>query len=258
MVEKHMQAAPRYEVYDQFAWFYARGWGQDFHAQARGLLENHVFPRLRAAARVLDLCCGSGDLSRELLAHGYQVTGLDGSPEMLRYARQRVPRTEFLLEDARSFACEARFDAVLSTYDSLNHILSLEELEAVFANVFRALVPGGLFFFDLNMEEAFATNWHWHYATVEEDTVGVTRTSYDPAAKTGRADVTLFRLEEGVWRRSDVVVLERCYEREEVTGGLARAGFVEVQARPAWELGMGGDSAVGREFFGALKPRLAE
>jgi SAM-dependent methyltransferase len=105
---------------------------------------------LPAAARVLDLCCGSGDLSRELLARGYQVTGLDGSPEMLRYARQRVPRTEFLLEDARSFACEARFDAVLSTYDSLNHILSLEELEAVFANVFRALVPGGLFFFDLH------------------------------------------------------------------------------------------------------------
>jgi SAM-dependent methyltransferase len=243
-----------YGVYNLFAWFYKRGWGSDYHREAYPALERHVFSRLRPGARVLDLCCGSGDLTRVLVACGFQVTGLDGSEEMLRYAREQVPEAEFLLADARSFQCAPQFDAAISTFDSLNHILALEELEGAFSSVCRALTPGGLFVFDMNMEESFETLWRGSFGTVDDTSAGITRGSYDPAGKIGRADLTLFRLEDGAWRRSDISVEERCYTAEEVTGALTRAGFTAIECHDAWELGMRGDTATGRVFFFASKP----
>lgn len=248
-----MPGAQGYGAYDQFAWFYSQGWAEDYHKQARAVFEGHVFPRLPPGARVLDLCCGTGDLALALQARGYRVTGIDGSPEMLRYGRERVPEAEFLLEDARTFRLEAAFDAVVSTFDSLNHILELAELENVFRNVHRALVPGGLFVFDMNMEECFETLWRGADATVGDRSVSITQGSYDRSRKLGRADVTLFGLEDGVWRRSDVSVFERCYPREEIEAALAGAGFAGLTVRDAHEVGMRTDIALGRAFFFAVK-----
>lgn len=250
-----MPAAEPYGVYDPFAWFYNQGWGSDYHRQAAPLLVEHVFPRLPVGARVLDVCCGTGDLSRFLVAHGYRVTGIDGSEEMLRFAREQTPGAEFRLADARGFSLGSRFDAALSTYDSLNHILDPNELEDAFASVRGALVPGGLFVFDLNTEESFETLWCGSSATVEETAAGITRASYDAAQRIGRADLTLFRLADGGgWGRSDVTVFERCYPVAEVTAALGRAGFAQIEASPAWELGMRGDMALGRVFFFGQKP----
>ncbi len=250
-----MPDAEPYGVYDPFAWFYNQGWGSDYHQQAAPALERHVFSRLPAGARVLDVCCGTGDLSRVLAAHGYRVTGIDGSEEMLRFAREQTPGAEFRLADARRFSVGSRFAAALSTYDSLNHILDPRELDGAFSSVWRALVPGGLFVFDMNTEESFETLWCGSTGTVEETAAGITRASYDPVQKIGRADLTLFRLVEGTtWGRSDITVLERCYPVEDVTAALGRVGFTGIEARPAWELGMQGDMAVGRVFFFAVRP----
>lgn len=250
--------AQRYEIYDRFAWFYSQGWGLDYHNEVRPVLENHVFPRLADGSRVLDLCCGSGDLSRALADRGYKVTGIDGSEEMLHCARRQVPGADFRLEDARDFRLGPQFSAALSTFDSLNHVLSLAELEAVFENVYRALLPGGLFVFDLNMQEAFETMWRGSFSSVQDTAVGITNGSYDPVEKVGRAQVTLFRPDgDGRWCRSDVTVLEKCYPVEEVTDALARTGFTGIETREAWELGMRGEVALGRNFFFAVKTQAA-
>jgi SAM-dependent methyltransferase len=247
--------AEPYGVYDPFAWFYNQGWGSDYHSQAAPLLDNHVFSRLPKGARVLDVCCGTGDLSRVLVARGYRVTGIDGSEEMLRFARRQAPGAEFRLADARCFSVGSGFDAALSTYDSLNHILEPEELDGALASVRAALAAGGLFVFDMNTEESFETLWCGSSGSVEDGAAGITRASYDRERGIGRADLTLFKLaEDGSWRRSDISVLERCYPVEDVTAALGRAGFERIEARPAWELGMRGDMGVGRVFFFAVKP----
>src|SRR5512140_1766318 len=99
-----MSLGERYSEYDKFAWFYRKDWGAEYHLEAREAYERVVFPRLRQGDRVLDLCCGTGDLSRILFHRGYSVTGLDGSEEMLRYAREGTPAVEFLAGDARAFS----------------------------------------------------------------------------------------------------------------------------------------------------------
>ena len=241
-----------YDAYDNFASCYSRGWAGEYHRQAGAVFERRVFPRLAPGARVLDLCCGSGELAAALVERGFEVTGLDGSERMLEHARRRAPQAEFLLEDARSFHMDSRFGAVFSTFDSLNHILSIEELDSVFRNVHAALEAGGLFVFDLNMSESFETLWHGVFASVEDDCVSVTQGSYDPEAGLGCAAVTIFE-RDGEWRRLDVTVRERCYPEDEVRARLEAAGFRNVRTEDAYELGMRGDIALGRMFFFAEK-----
>ena len=53
--------------------------------------------------RALDLACGTGGFTRELLAPGREVVGLDGSPEMLAVARERLPGVDFVVGDLRDF-----------------------------------------------------------------------------------------------------------------------------------------------------------
>ena len=136
----------------------------------------------------------TGQLAAELSRQGYLTTGLDCSEGTIEIARKNAPDVEFVVQDARNFALPGRFSAVFSTFDSLNHVMSLDELEQVFRSVFAALEGGGYFVFDLNMEEGFRSRWRGSFEYVEEDHVCVVRSSHDAREKIGRLDVTLFEL----------------------------------------------------------------
>src|SRR6185437_9786107 len=120
------------------------------------------FPALSPGAAILDVCCGCGHVTEALTARGYNVTGLDSSQELLARASKLLPDTRFVISDVRNFVSAERFDGALSTFDSLNHLLSYADLAAAFRSVKRALKPGAPFFFDMNLEEAYSLdlgNW---------------------------------------------------------------------------------------------------
>ena len=218
-----------YSDYDPFAWVYNKHWGKKFIPLVFPILENHVLCHLPAKACILDLCCGTGQLARILIDRDYQVTGLDISKEMLRFARKNAPAGEFIAADARSFKLQNIFHAVVSTFDSLNHIMTLDELTSVFRNVYAALRRGGLFLFDLNMEAGYKTNWNDNFCIVEEDHVCAMRSSYHPEERTAQFDTTIFYKENG-WQRSDLILLQKCYSESEILSSLEVAGFIEIQS----------------------------
>lgn len=219
----------RYSDYDRFAWVYNKHWGNNFTHTALEVLDKLVFPYVPARARILDLCCGTGQLAEQLLARGYAVTGLDASAEMLRLAHENAPAAEFVLKDARSFTLPPVYHVVVSTFDSLNHMMTLEELTSVFRNVRAALRRGGLFLFDLNMEEGFKVCWNDNFGIVEDDHACIVRTSYRAQEKVARFETTIFRLEDS-WHRSDVTLVQKCYSEAEVRGALQMAGFTSISA----------------------------
>lgn len=247
-----MAKTPRYSDYDAFAWTYNRHWGGMFTRQALKALDRLVLPHVPVQGRILDLCCGTGQLAGELTARGYKVTGIDGSREMLKYARANAPAGRFILADARSFRLPAEYDAAVSAFDSLNHVITLEGLARVFRKVHAALVKDGRFLFDLNMEEAYLDQWKGAYAIVEDESVCVMRPSYDPDEKTGRDKLTMFRLVDGAWRRSDLTLAQRCYSEADVRSALTEAGFSEVSTFNA-ERDFDMPGGLGRAFFLARK-----
>ena len=108
---------------------------------------------------VLDLGCGTGEMTRRLSGAGYEMIGVDNSWEMLCAAQEKM-RSDgqdilYLLQDMRSFELYGTVRAVVSVCDSLNYLLSEEELSEVFALVHNYLDPGGIFVFDMNTAHTY-------------------------------------------------------------------------------------------------------
>ena len=97
-----------------------------------------VKPNLKS----LDLCCGQGNVSAALLGRGCQVVGIDFSPAMLAFARQRAPKATFMEADAQNIPyADAKFDVVVSNF-GVCHVP--DQLRAL-AEARRVLRAGGKF-----------------------------------------------------------------------------------------------------------------
>ncbi|MDR3699955.1 MAG: class I SAM-dependent methyltransferase [Candidatus Sulfopaludibacter sp.] len=241
-------------AYDDFAWFYDRYWNEEFHSLAFPILERVWLARLAERASVLDVCCGTGYLAGMLLARGHLVTGIDCSPVMIEYARENQPSGVFHVADATTFQLPESFDAAVSTFDSLNHILALKDLQAVFRRVAAALKPGALFAFDMLLDDAYRTNWGQSFALVRDDHVlTITGSGFDFRSRKARCTITMFRLIAGAWQRADVTIYERCYTGKEISGALEQAGFGEISCYDAGDLGMSGQLGEGRTFIVAAR-----
>jgi 2-polyprenyl-3-methyl-5-hydroxy-6-metoxy-1,4-benzoquinol methylase/glycosyltransferase involved in cell wall biosynthesis len=104
--------------------------------------------------RILDVGCGSGWLSEYFARLGYDVTGIDISPDLVRIASERVAaipygadhetplRCRFLIHDAEDVPLAEEFDAVVC-YDSLHHF---EDERAVLKNLWAMTAYGGSLF----------------------------------------------------------------------------------------------------------------
>lgn len=236
-------------AYDDFAWIYDRHWGRDA-AWMLDAVAPLVLRDVAPPARVLDLCCGTGQMARALHDRGYDVTGVDGSAEMIRHARRNAPGCTFLVADARDFAVPP-CDLALSLYDSLNHLLEPGDLRRAFARVHAVLRPGAPFVFDLNMADGFRARWRGSFGVVEDEYACVVRSRYDEPSASAELAATLFRRGEAEWVRSDVVLHQRCYAEAEVTAALAAEGFSQVRVfDAARDLGL--KKQVGRSFFLAV------
>jgi SAM-dependent methyltransferase len=252
--------APQYAMlkvlssYDELAWFYNRYWNEEFHSAAFPILERIWLPRMPKGARILDVCCGTGYLAGLLAARGFRVTGVDASAEMIALARENVPAAEFHVADAAGFRVRGQFRAAVSTFDSLNHILTSAALGRAFRSTAKALEPGALFAFDMLLEAGYQTHWGESFVLVRDDhTLAITGAGYDFRTRMARCTITMFRQIEGAWRRSDVTVEERCYTMEEISQALDAAGFGKLVCYDARDLGMASQLGEGRTFFVAAR-----
>ena len=105
----------------------------------------------KQARTLLEIACGTG-AHLAPLAKYYDVTGLDISPTMLRYARKKLPTVKFHLQDMAGFDLGETFDAVICPYDSMNHLLKFDDWIRTFRSAKRHLNPQGTFIFDINTE----------------------------------------------------------------------------------------------------------
>lgn len=130
------------KVYNEFGWNY---FPEAFAQQLLKWLKVHDI-RICTA---LDLGCGTGILCRELSSAGIRTLGTDISEDMIRIARNNFPELDFEVRDMVTYVPETEYDLVTCTGDALNHVLRMEQVAAVFRNVYNALKPGGYFIFDI-------------------------------------------------------------------------------------------------------------
>jgi 2-polyprenyl-3-methyl-5-hydroxy-6-metoxy-1,4-benzoquinol methylase len=101
-----------------------------------------------AGARILELGCGGGRLTRRLLERSDNVTGIDVSPAMVEYCQQRFDRGSFAVFDLRDLSAYdgESFDVVVAGANVLDAVPH-EDRIATLASIRRIIRDGGLFYF---------------------------------------------------------------------------------------------------------------
>jgi SAM-dependent methyltransferase len=123
------------------------------------MLSSHLKPGMT----VLELGCGAGYFTQELVRSGADVVAIDISPELLEIARSScsAPNVQYEIENAYELSyADAVFDSIVGS-SVLHHL----EIEKALRDVYRVLKPAGTIFFTepnmLNPQIAIQKNIPW-------------------------------------------------------------------------------------------------
>jgi len=182
---------------------------------------------------VLDLACGTGNLTLELSKRGYDMTGVDLSADMLSVASLKSKKNNILWlnQDMRSFELYGTVDAVICCFDSLNYILDDDGIEKCFSLVNNYLDPGGLFIFDVNskykFESIYANN---NFVLEKKDVFCSWQNYYSKKNKTCDFYITLFAKQfDGKHKRYNETQKEKYHSEKFLKTCLINAGFEDIR-----------------------------
>ena len=181
---------------------------------------------------LLDLACGTGSVSVRLAKKGYEVIGVDLSPEMLSEAQNKAYSTGqnilFLCQDMTKLDLYGTVDAAVCTLDGLCHLPDEESLSAALRKVSLFMNPGGVFLFDVNSvykHRAVLGNNTFVYDT--DDVYCVWQNTLFSDGVTVQMDLDFFEpvSDAGDYVRQSERFTERAYPRETLEAMLKKAGF---------------------------------
>ncbi|KPU63358.1 hypothetical protein EP1X_03185 [Thermococcus sp. EP1] len=223
------------KIYKNFAYLYVKGRYSRFSEKMAEILPIILEMFDVKPQKILDIACGEGTFAVEMAKRGFQVVGVDISEEMLKFAKEKAKNenvnVEFICGDMRSLDFDEEFDLATCWYDSLNYLLTLEDLEKAFTGVYSALKKGGLFIFDMNTKYGLAIGWTRRPCYIDqetEDVFEIHQASYDFESDIATLKITGFIKEGETWTRIDEEHKEKAYTLREIRECLKRVGFKEL------------------------------
>ncbi|AIE60814.1 Putative methyltransferase [Bacillus methanolicus MGA3] len=209
---------------------------------------------------LLDLACGTGELSVRLSKAGFRVTGVDLSSDMLTVARAKADENRqqicFFQQNMAELEGLGQFDAVCIFCDSLNYLETETEVMNTFKHVSHHLKKGGLLLFDVHsiykmmhvfMDETFAF--------VEDDISYIWQCYKGDYPNSIEHDLVFFLLdkETGQYDRFEELHVQRTFSVDEYKNWLKEAGFELLEIFADFHDGQPDDHSE-RIFFVARKP----
>jgi len=223
-------------IYNQsFAEFYATGPYTDYSRRMAELLPSILGMFDFRPSAILDIACGEGTFAIALAKNGDKVTGVDLSPPMLQIAdvKARAEQVDvtFINQDMRSMLFENDFDLVTCWYDSLNYLLTTDDLLKTFRGVYRALKDTGLFIFDMNSIYALSVIWQQNPCEIEQDTptmLEIHRKTYNNESNNAQLHITCFLKDGEHWSRTEEIHTVHGFSLREIRDCLEASGLREV------------------------------
>ncbi len=187
---------------------------------------------------VVELGCGTGSFTQVMKNLGYDIMGIDMSPEMLNLARQKSAEAGldimYLEQDMRELDLYCTAGTIVSVCDSVNYVLEDEEIIETFRLVNNFLYPGGVFIFDFN-------TLHKYRDVIGDTTIAENRDDcsfiwdnyYDEESHINEYDLTIFAkvdAEKELFARSVETHYQRGYTLDEMKSFVEAAGLSFVTA----------------------------
>lgn len=209
--------------------------------------------------RVLDVACGTGEMTLRLKEQGFETIGVDLSEDMLSIALQKARDKgydiPFFQQNMTSLEGLENFDAVIIFCDSLNYLQTEEEFRQTFVSVRNCLAPGGLFLFDVHsiykIEEVFQDET---FAFQGEEVSYIWNSYPGEEPHSVEHELTFFKLENstGLYRRFDEWHFQRTFPIETFLKWLDETGFTLLSLDADFQDG-GVNETSERIFFTARK-----
>ncbi|HHT43403.1 MAG TPA: methyltransferase domain-containing protein [Firmicutes bacterium] len=182
--------------------------------------------------QIIDLGCGTGNLTLPLAQQGFRLTGVDLSKEMIAQAQAKAAQygleIPFYAADLTEFlAAGSSFDTAISGCDVLNYVITPEGLQRAFASVYQLLSPGGFWLFDLNsawkLEEIYGDQ---SYADLRDDFAYFWDNTYDESSGICTMDLTFFvQTAEGLYTRSTERHRQKLWLPDQIAELCEESGF---------------------------------
>lgn len=188
---------------------------------------------------VAELGCGTGIMTRKLKSAGYDMIGIDSSEDMLEVARDK--ETEgilYLCQQMQQMELYGTVEAFVSVCDSMNYLLSEEDLLAVFKRANNYLEAGGCFIFDMK------TQWYYEHTLGDrvitdnrEEACYIWDNHYDTETGINEYLLTLFIQDEEdaeVFYREKEYHIQRAYKVDTIKELIEQAGMEVVAVYDAF------------------------
>lgn len=183
---------------------------------------------------LLDLACGTGTLTQLLSRRGFEVIGVDASPEMLSVATQKSYENDldilYLCQDMSQLDLYGTINCAVCTLDSFNHVTDPENVKKAIKKVGLFMEKGGVFVFDVNTSykhrEILANNT---FVYDLDDVYCVWQNTLNESDNSVHIDIDLFSPDEnGKYDRLEESFDEVIYERDTLEAWLKKYGFEVV------------------------------
>jgi SAM-dependent methyltransferase len=174
-----------------------------------------------------DIGCGTGSFLRYLLRYGVPLWGVDASLSMLRIAARRLPRgrVRLLRQDIRRLCLPRPVDLITCNGDTLNYLLSCEDLARVFRRCRENLARGGHLLGDLLTGAPPPSAQGWRVLHAGSGNVSLSRTRVDSARLLTRVDLRYRRSTGPGWRWVEERHLQRWHRLSDLRAALGEAGL---------------------------------
>lgn len=218
---------PTYE--GEFARFYRSsqgGWATSLAPDLLAYLAKADVPD----RSLLDLCCGTGELLVAFAADGWRTVGVDNSAAMAALAEDALAdhvaagTATVIVSDAAEFEVPEPVGASVCLNGSVNHLRSLEHVQAAFTRVRASLQPGGRLVFDA-FEASHYRDWDSTTIVDEDDAMFVNRGFWFADEGWGVYQVSGVVRAGDEWLRARQAIWNRYYAPDELRAALEAAGL---------------------------------
>ncbi|MBU5256564.1 class I SAM-dependent DNA methyltransferase [Tissierella praeacuta] len=226
-------------MYDKFASIYDELM-MDFNYEDWFNYIEEIFKRYdKRPKSILEMACGTGNLSHYLAKKGYNLTCFDLSDNMLSQAYEKLRRfknVKLIRQNMVDFSLKESYDSVISICDSINYITNKEELYKAFKNVWNHLEDNGIFIFDINsfykLKYIIGNNT---FVEDKEEVFYTWQNYYDENKNICEFYLTFFYSDDGeIYERFDEEHREKAYELDEIIELLKKAGFTHIDCFQAF------------------------
>lgn len=222
-------------MYQQFAQVYDDLMLEDIDYKKWVEYIEEIFSSLESTPqKIIDLACGTGNITIPLAQKGYHMVGIDISQDMLAIAEQKARKefvkVQWLCQDIKDLKGFVNKDAVICACDGMNYILKNEDLQSVFLRVYHSLKTEGIFTFDMNskykIEKILAKDT---FAYSGEEVSYIWDNYYDAKEHIIDFELSFFVKDEGSYRRFNEMHQQKAYSIEEIVDLLKKVGFQYIK-----------------------------